>query len=165
MGSPGTRAPRRSSVAAPFARVSLRGRCKPGLPLTVFDDSILASAAVSAPDLMGQARHADVWIVLPRTCRSKSGASCFETFRVWVENDGSTRTVGELLFCHPNTVRYRLHRIERLPAGPCLSRRTRPNCALRWSASPSGVAAAGSGKSDAGRSMRRRCNSTVSKWI
>jgi DNA-binding PucR family transcriptional regulator len=37
----------------------------------------------------------------------------FETFRVWVENNGSTRTVGELLFCHPSTVRYRLHRIER----------------------------------------------------
>jgi DNA-binding PucR family transcriptional regulator len=29
-----------------------------------------------------------------------------------VDNDGSTRAVGELLFCHPNTVRYRLHRIE-----------------------------------------------------
>ncbi len=36
----------------------------------------------------------------------------FDTFRVWLENDGSLRTAGELLFCHPNTVRYRLHRIE-----------------------------------------------------
>ena len=36
----------------------------------------------------------------------------FETFKVWLENDGSLRTAGELLFCHPNTVRYRLHRIE-----------------------------------------------------
>jgi DNA-binding PucR family transcriptional regulator len=35
----------------------------------------------------------------------------FETFRVWVENDGSPRAVGEVLCCHPNTVRYRLHRI------------------------------------------------------
>jgi DNA-binding PucR family transcriptional regulator len=35
----------------------------------------------------------------------------FETFRVWVANDGSPRAVGEALFCHPNTVRYRLHRI------------------------------------------------------
>jgi DNA-binding PucR family transcriptional regulator len=30
-----------------------------------------------------------------------------------VENDGSTCTVGELLFYHPSTARYRLHRIER----------------------------------------------------
>jgi DNA-binding PucR family transcriptional regulator len=36
----------------------------------------------------------------------------FHTFRVWLESDGSLRTAGELLFCHPNTVRYRLHRIE-----------------------------------------------------
>jgi DNA-binding PucR family transcriptional regulator len=36
----------------------------------------------------------------------------FDTFRVWLESDGSLRTAGELLFCHPNTVRYRLHRIE-----------------------------------------------------
>ena len=36
----------------------------------------------------------------------------FDTFRVWLENDGSLRVAGELLFCHPNTVRYRLHRIE-----------------------------------------------------
>ena len=40
---------------------------------------------------------------------------------MWVENDGSIRTVGELLFCHPNTVRYRLHRIERR-TGRSLSR-------------------------------------------
>jgi DNA-binding PucR family transcriptional regulator len=91
--------------------LSLRGRCEPGLPLTVFDDSILASAAVSAPDLM-------VKLVTP-TLDCFAGLAdqerdvLFETFRVWVENDGSTRTVGELLFCHPNTVRSRLHRIER----------------------------------------------------
>ena len=102
---------RRAWIAAPFARVSLRGRCKPGLPLPVFDDSIRASAAVSAPDLM-------VKLVTP-TLDCFAGLAdqqrdvLFETFRVWVENDGSTRTVGELLFCYPNTVRYRLQRIER----------------------------------------------------
>jgi DNA-binding PucR family transcriptional regulator len=45
----------------------------------------------------------------------------FETFRVWLENDGSLRTAADLLFCHPNTVRYRLHRIEQR-TGRCLSR-------------------------------------------
>jgi DNA-binding PucR family transcriptional regulator len=35
-----------------------------------------------------------------------------ETFRAWRDHDGSIRTVGEMLFCHPNTVRYRMHRIE-----------------------------------------------------
>ncbi|MDT5230470.1 MAG: hypothetical protein QOI39_970 [Mycobacterium sp.] len=77
----------------------------------MFDDSILASAAISAPDLM-------VKLVTP-TLDCFAGLAdqerdvLFETFRVWVEDDGSTRTVGELRFCHPNTVRCRLHRIER----------------------------------------------------
>jgi DNA-binding PucR family transcriptional regulator len=29
-----------------------------------------------------------------------------------LQKDGSLNAAGELLFCHPNTVRYRLHRIE-----------------------------------------------------
>jgi hypothetical protein len=60
--------------------------------------------------LDGQARHADVGLFC-RTCRSRAGRPVRDV--LWVENDGSTRTVGELLFCHPNTVRSRLHRIER----------------------------------------------------
>jgi DNA-binding PucR family transcriptional regulator len=36
----------------------------------------------------------------------------FETFRVWQECDASVRATAEILFCHPNTVRYRLRRIE-----------------------------------------------------
>jgi DNA-binding PucR family transcriptional regulator len=54
--------------------------------------------------------------------RSESGArNLFETFRVWLENDGSLPAVGELMFCHPNTVRYRLRRIEQR-TGRSLSR-------------------------------------------
>jgi hypothetical protein len=93
-----------------FARVSLRGRPDPGLLVSLFDGSILASAAVSAPEVL-------VKLVEP-TLDCFAGLSdqergiLFETFQAWVDNDGSMRTVGELLFCHPNTVRYRLHRIE-----------------------------------------------------
>jgi PucR C-terminal helix-turn-helix domain/GGDEF-like domain len=93
-----------------FARVSLRGHPEPGLLVSLFDGSILASAAVSAPEVL-------VKLVAP-TIDSFAELSdqerdiLFETFKAWVDNDGSMRTVGELLFCHPNTVRYRLHRIE-----------------------------------------------------
>jgi DNA-binding PucR family transcriptional regulator len=38
-----------------------------------------------------------------------------------MENGGSPRTTAELLFCHPNTVRHRLHRIEQR-TGRMLSR-------------------------------------------
>jgi len=45
----------------------------------------------------------------------------FETFRVWQDNDASLRGAAEVLFCHPNTVRYRLRRIEKR-TGRSLSR-------------------------------------------
>jgi PucR C-terminal helix-turn-helix domain/GGDEF-like domain len=102
---------RDTAEALRYARVMLRGRADAGALVSVFDGSILASAAVSAPEVL-------VKLVTP-TIECFAGLSdqerdvLFETFRVWVDNDGSMYTAGELLFCHPNTVRYRLHRIER----------------------------------------------------
>ena len=37
----------------------------------------------------------------------------FETFRVWQNSDASVNAVADRLFCHPNTVRHRLRRIEK----------------------------------------------------
>jgi hypothetical protein len=102
---------RSAAHALRFARVMLRCRADADEKVTVFDGSILSSAALAAPDLM-------VDTVGPML-ESFAGISdderevLFETFRVWIETDGSMRVVGELMFCHPNTVRYRLHRIER----------------------------------------------------
>jgi PucR C-terminal helix-turn-helix domain/GGDEF-like domain len=101
---------RDTAQALRYARVTLRGRPDEGLRVTLFDGSILGTAAVSAPEVM-------VKLVAPTIeCFAELSPEerevLFETFRVWLENDGSLRTVGELLFCHPNTVRYRLHRIE-----------------------------------------------------
>ena len=102
-----------------FARISLRGRPEPGLLVSLFDGSILASAAVSAPEVLVKlvAPTIDCFAELSDQERDV----LFETFQAWVDNDGSMRTVGELLFCHPNTVRYRLHRIEQR-TGRCLSK-------------------------------------------
>jgi PucR C-terminal helix-turn-helix domain len=101
---------RETAQALRFARVMLRGRADGGAQVTSFDGSILATAAVSAPEIL-------VKLVAP-TIECFAGLAdnerdiLFDTFRVWLENDGSLRSAGELLFCHPNTVRYRLHRIE-----------------------------------------------------
>jgi DNA-binding PucR family transcriptional regulator len=35
-----------------------------------------------------------------------------DTFRAWLDNNGSVPDTGAAPFCHPNTVRYRLRRIE-----------------------------------------------------
>ena len=85
----------------------------------------------------------------------------FETFRVWLENDGSLRTAGELLFCHPNTVRYRLHRIEQRTGRSCRALVMSPNCAWhsRFIADSCGRRRV-TGPRPA--PMTRRCNSSVS---
>jgi GAF domain-containing protein len=102
-----------------FARVMLRGRPNEASPVAVFDGSILATAAVSAPDVMvksiGNALNG--FDDLPDDERE----TLFETFRVWQDNDASVRSAAEVLICHPNTVRHRLRRIEKR-TGRSLSR-------------------------------------------
>ena len=101
------------------ARVTLRGRGDPGSPVSVFDGSILATAAVSAPEVMVDLASPVMQCFADLADEERE--ILFETFRVWLEHDGSMRTVGELLFCHANTVRYRMHRIEQR-TGRSLSR-------------------------------------------
>lgn len=93
-----------------YARVVLRGRFDPEHPVTQFDDSIIGCAAVSAPEVMVKlvTPIIDCFAEVAETERE----ALFDTFWLWLENDGSTQAAGQALFCHANTVRYRLHRIE-----------------------------------------------------
>jgi hypothetical protein len=110
---------RETAQALRYARVVLRGRFDIGHPVVQFDSSILGCAAVSDPEVM-------VKLVTPiiecfAELADNEREVLFETFRAWLENDGSVRAAGEVLFCHANTVRYRLHRIEQR-TGRSLSR-------------------------------------------
>jgi hypothetical protein len=102
-----------------FAKMMLRGRPDVASPIAVFDGSILATAAVSAPEVMvksiGNALKG--FDDLPDDEREM----LFETFQVWQDNDASVRSAAEVLICHPNTVRHRLRRIEKR-TGRSLSR-------------------------------------------
>ena len=102
-----------------FAKVMLRGRPPHASPVAVFDGSILATAALAAPEEMVKSIETAFggFDDLPEDEREM----LCETFRVWQDNDASVRRVAEVLFCHPNTVRHRLRRIERL-TGRSLSR-------------------------------------------
>jgi hypothetical protein len=101
------------------ARVMQRGPTASASSVAVFDGSILATAAVSAPEAMiktvGAALHG--FGDLPDEDREM----LFETFRAWQDNDASVRGAAEVLSCHPNTVRHRLRRIEK-HTGRSLSR-------------------------------------------
>jgi DNA-binding PucR family transcriptional regulator len=80
---------------------------------------MLATAAVSAPQVMVKSAAAvlDGFSDLGEEEREL----LFETFRAWQDSDASVRTAAKLLICHPNTVRYRLRRIEQR-TGRSLSR-------------------------------------------
>jgi PucR C-terminal helix-turn-helix domain/GGDEF-like domain len=101
------------------AKVTLRGRTDRASGVAVFDGSILATAAVSAPEIMVKSvgNALDGFRDLPDEERE----ILFDTFRVWQDNEASVRAAAERLFCHPNTVRHRLRRIER-HTGRSLSR-------------------------------------------
>jgi sugar diacid utilization regulator len=101
------------------ARVMLRGPADSTSSVAVFDGSILATAAVSAPEAMIKT----VGTVLGGfgDLPDRDREMLFDTFRVWQDNDASVRGAAEVLICHPNTVRHRLRRIEKR-TGRSLSR-------------------------------------------
>jgi hypothetical protein len=93
------------------ARMMLRGPTDSTSSVAIFDGSILATAAVSAPRVMIQTVGAalDCFADLPDEDRE----TLFETFRVWQDTDASVCGAARVLICHPNTVRHRLRRIEK----------------------------------------------------
>jgi hypothetical protein len=101
------------------AKVTLRGRADPASGVSVFDGSILATAVVSAPQIMVKS----VGNVLDgfRDLGDEEREILFDTFQAWQDNDSSVRVTAQQLAVHPNTVRHRLRRIEK-HTGRSLSR-------------------------------------------
>jgi hypothetical protein len=101
-----------TSDALRFARLAVTGKPSPDSLVAVFDDSTLAVAAVSAPDVMAKIRSS----VLGRLKElpAEECAVLLDTFQAWLEAGGSANDTAAKIYCHPNTVRHRLHRIEEL---------------------------------------------------
>jgi hypothetical protein len=110
---------RETPRALHFAKVTLRGRPNPTSPVAVFDGTILATAALAAPEAM--VKSAGTTLACFGDLPDDEREILFETFRVWQETDASVGAAAERLCCHPNTVRYRLRRIEKR-TGRSLSR-------------------------------------------
>lgn len=91
-----------------MARLALERDPEPGV--AQFSGRPLSVLAAAAPHVaMETARAAlDGVLALPPDDRDLLLA----TFHAWVECGGSSKAAGALLFCHPNTVRHRLRRIE-----------------------------------------------------
>jgi hypothetical protein len=100
-----------TAQALRYARVALNARGSKNGGVTVFDNSVLAVAAVSAPEVTKEVASVILgqFDVLP----SEEKDVLFDTFRAWLANKGSVSNAAAQLHVHPNTVRHRLHRIER----------------------------------------------------
>src|SRR5246127_1101285 len=99
-----------TAQALRYARVALNTRNSRTGGVTEFEDFLLAVAAVSAPEVTNK-----VAALILRQFDGLPSAEkdvLFETFRAWAANKGSVADTAAQLFCHPNTVRHRLHRIE-----------------------------------------------------
>jgi hypothetical protein len=100
-----------TAQALRYARVALNARSSERGGVTVFDDSVLAVAAVSAPEVAKKV--AAVILGQFDDLPTEEKGVLFDTFRAWLASKGSVNDAAAELHVHPNTVRYRLHRIER----------------------------------------------------
>jgi sugar diacid utilization regulator len=100
-----------TAQALRYARVALNTRSGQRGGVSVFDDSVLAVAAVSAPEVTKKVAA----VILGRfdDLSNVEQGVLLDTFRAWVANKGSVTAAAAQLYCHPNTVRQRLRRIER----------------------------------------------------
>jgi sugar diacid utilization regulator len=101
---------RETRQALHFAKMTLLGRPNPTSPVAIFDGTIVATAALAAPEVM--VKSASAILARFRDLPDEEREILFETFQVWQETDASLTAAAERLCCHPNTVRYRLRRIE-----------------------------------------------------
>lgn len=101
------------------ARMAVTGKPSGESLVSVFDDTPLAVAAVSAPEAMAKVKAR----LLRRVYRlpAEERTVLQRTFQAWLDAGGSANDTAAKIFCHPNTVRHRLRRIEEL-TGRSLSR-------------------------------------------
>jgi PucR C-terminal helix-turn-helix domain/GGDEF-like domain len=92
-----------------LARIALRGAFEPQR-VTVFDRDPLAIAAASAPDVMQRVAGSILAALDQVSARERS--LLLATFGAWLDGGGSASQAAGTLFCHPNTVRHRLRRLE-----------------------------------------------------
>jgi len=108
-----------TSDALRFARLAVSGKASPDSVVAVFDDSMLAVAAVSAPEVMAKIRSSVLGKL--NALPDEERTVLLDTFQAWLEAGGSANDTAAKIYCHPNTVRHRLRRIEEL-TGRSLSR-------------------------------------------
>jgi DNA-binding PucR family transcriptional regulator len=93
-----------------LARIAMAGSLAERSPVTVFDRDSLAVAAVASPEV--NRRIATTVLAGLDVMPAHERAVLLDTLEAWLDCNGSTADTAEKIYCHHNTVRHRLHRIE-----------------------------------------------------
>jgi hypothetical protein len=99
-----------ASSAVRMARIALAGTRATNEHIGILDDQPVIMAAASDPDVMRHMRHTVLRGLdsMPEDER----AVLLDTLETWLDTGGSTDSSAAALFCHPNTIRHRLRRLE-----------------------------------------------------
>ena len=99
-----------SSSAVRMARIALAGTRATHEHVGIFDEQPMIMAAASDPDVMGHIRTNVLGSLdsMPEDER----AVLLDTLETWLDRGGSSDAAAAALFCHPNTIRHRLRRLE-----------------------------------------------------
>jgi PucR C-terminal helix-turn-helix domain/GGDEF-like domain len=95
-----------------LARIAVNGSAAERPKIVVFDESPLAVTAVASPDVMR--RVAGTVFAGLAELEAADRALLLETLAAWLDSGGSAEVSARRLYCHPNTVRNRLRRLEEL---------------------------------------------------
>jgi DNA-directed RNA polymerase specialized sigma24 family protein len=92
-----------------FAKLAMAGAPRGSGDVTMFDQALVAVVAASAPDVLAEVAQAVLGSLnrLPDEERQV----LVGTLHTWLACGGSTEATARVLYCHPNTVRYRLNRV------------------------------------------------------
>ena len=100
----------RTGMGLRLARVAMTGSIPAKSLVTVFESDALAVTAVSAPEVTRRVA-AHVFAGLNSVPQPERNL-LLDTFEAWLDCAGSTADTAAKIFCHHNTVRHRLHRLE-----------------------------------------------------
>jgi PucR C-terminal helix-turn-helix domain/GGDEF-like domain len=93
-----------------YARTAMNASRLDRSSVTVFDRDALAVTAVGAPDLM--VRISDNVLGALNDLPEHDRDVLLDTVEAWLDHGGSIDQIAHHMFCHPNTVRQRLRRLE-----------------------------------------------------
>ena len=93
-----------------YARLVQRSLPRGSRAVAQFEETPLRVLAAAAPDAAGELARAVLGPVLDLPAQDRS--TLLETLRAWFEAGGSAAETGKRIYCHPNTVRYRLRRLQ-----------------------------------------------------